>query len=407
MSTGLLYHGFGVRGVQHVKTEYQDGEVHLTVRQERDSLRCRQCGSRDLVLRGKTHRKFHTLPIGPRKVWVELPVQRVLCRQCRVVQQVEVPFADCRRHYTRSFERYAAQLCQVMTIRSVARHLGVSWDVIKDIHKRYLHARFADPPLRELIHMAIDEICIAHPRKYLTVVLDLDSGAVVFVGEGKGKKALEPFWKRLKRSRAKVQAVACDMGNAYISAVLEHLPKAALVLDHFHVVKYFNAQLACLRRAVQRSAIGMDRKVLKGTRWILLKNPENLRHHDDPAKDERKRLQEALQINQPLMTAYYLKEDLRQLWQQPSKFAAAVFLDQWLVRAENSGIFYLQKVAKQLRSFRFALLNWYDHPISTGPLEATNNKIKTLQRQAYGFRDREYFVLLIHSLHLKKYALVG
>lgn len=407
MSTSLLYHAFGIRGCPYVRTEYRRGEVRFTVSLERSKLRCRQCGCSEVILRGKTVRQFRTVPIGRRPVWIVLPVQRVECRACHVIQQVPVPFADRRRSYTRAFERYALGLCRHMTIQDVANHLGVSWDVIKAIHKRYLQRHFARPRLRDLTYMAIDEVCVGRPRKFLTIVLNLVTGAVVFVGEGKGKAALKPFWKRLRRSRAKVLAVACDMATAYISAVLENLPKAALVLDRFHVVKYFNQKLTSLRRTVQRVAVGMERQVLKGIRWILLKNPENLRPNADPQKDERKRLQDALEINQPLMVAYYLKEDLRQFWDQPDRDAADRFLEQWLARADSSTLPVLRKIGRRLRAFRFALLAWYDHPISTGPLEASNNKVKTLQRRAYGFRDRQYFVLQIHSLHLKKYALVG
>jgi transposase len=147
--------------------------------------------------------------------------------------------------------------------------------------------------------------------------------------------------------------------------------------------------------------------VLKGIRWLLVKNPENLRPNEDRDKDERKRLQDALAINEPLMLAYYLKEDLRQFWDQRDQAAAEQFLDGWLARAESSGVTMLQKIAKRFRAYRPFLLNWYDHPISTGPLEAANNKIKTLQRRAYGFRDRAYFLWQIYAQHEKRYALVG
>ena len=123
---------------------------------------------------------------------------------------------------------------------------------------------------------------------------------------------------------------------------------------------------------------------------------------------ERQRLEEALRLNQPLATAYYLKEDLRQFWEQPDKPSARRFLCDWIARAEASGITVLQKFARILRLREFGLLAWYDHPISTGPLEGTNNKIKTLQRRAYGFRDQlwqtsrkyKYFVLALLGLIL-------
>jgi transposase len=402
-----LYHAFGVRGYRYVRSEFVGGEVHFTVEQERAEMRCRACQADDVIARGKVVRRFRSVPIGGRRVWVILPIQRVWCRRCGLIQQVDVAFADRRRSYTRAFARYALDLCRYMTIQDVAKHLGVSWDVVEEIHKRHLQKRFARPRLKDLTYIAIDELCVGRPRKFLTIVLDLKTGAVVFVGQGKGKEGLQPFWKRLRSSRAKVLAVASDMAVAYVSAVLENLPSAALVLDRFHVIKYFNQKLTRLRRQVYRAATAMEQKVLKSIRWILLKSPENLQAHEDPGKHERKRLQEALTLNEPLMLAYYLKEDLRQFWEQADKAAAEEFLTAWLTRAETSGVTILNRIARRLRLLRSALLAWYDHPISTGPPEAANNKIKTLQRRAYGFRDRDYFIWQIYGQHHKKYALVG
>ena len=206
-----------------------------------------------------------------------------------------------------------------MTIQDVAQHLQVSWDVIKDIQTTSLQRRFGKPKLKKLKQIAIDEIAIGKGHRYLTVVLDLHTGAVVYVGDGKGVEALEAFWKRLRASRAKIQAVATDMGKAYIRAVRDNLPKAVHVFDHFHVIKLFNDKLTALRRELyHQAASDTARKLLKGTRWLLLKNPENL----DAERNERQRLLEALALNAPLAIAYYLKEDLRQFWSQPDKRTA-------------------------------------------------------------------------------------
>ena len=134
-----------------------------------------------------------------------------------------------------------------------------------------------------------------------------------------------------------------------------------------------------------------------------LKNPENL----DPKRKERERLEEALRMNKPLATVYYMKEDLRQIWEQPDKATASRVLDDWIRRAEASGIKILQKFARTMALHRTGILAYYDCRISTGPLEGTNNKIKTMQRQAYGFRDQEFFKLKILALHEAKYALLG
>jgi transposase len=404
MSTSHLYHSFGIRGYNYARTDYQNGHTIFTIHQEPETCRCSACGSPQVQLRGRVERRFRMVPIGRRATFLVLPIPRVACQACGVVRQVKIPFADTRRSYTSSFERYALELGRRMTIRDVAVHLGVSWDVIKDIQKRDLARRFAKPKLKHLRHIAIDEISIAKGHRYLTVVMDLDSGAVVFVGDGKGAKALKPFWKRLKGSKAKIEAVAMDMSPAYREAVSTHLKNAQIVFDRFHVMKLFNEKLSNLRRALYHEATDMlQKKVLKGTRWLLLKASENL----DEKRDERKKLQEALALNQSLAVAYYLKEDLREFWWQPGKRFATAFLDGWIKRAEASGIKVLQQMAKTLASHRSGLLAYYDVMITSGPMEGTNNKIKTMKRQAYGFRDNEFFKLKILAIHETTYELVG
>jgi transposase len=356
-----------------------------------------------VVSRGCVERRFRSLPIGRRATALVLPVPRAECRACGVVRQVDVAFAGPRRSYTRAFERYVLELSRRMTIRDVATHLGVGWDLVKGIQKRDLARRYARPKLKHLRHIAIDEIAVAKGHRYMTVVMDLDSGAVVFVGDGKGADALKPFWKRLRPSGAKVEAVAMDMSAAYRQAVSAHLKGAAIVFDHFHVIKLFNDKLTGLRRSLYHRAEADQKKVLKGARWLLLKSPENL----DADKDEKARLEEALALNQPLATAYYLKDDLRRFWEQPGKRFATAFLNDWLKRAEASGVKMLQQMAKTLAAHRSGLLAYYDAMITSGPMEGTNNKIKTLKRMAYGFRDPEFFKLKILAIHETRYALVG
>jgi transposase len=137
-----------------------------------------------------------------------------------------------------------------MTLKDVALFLGVGWDCVKDILKRNLARRFACPDLRKVRYLAIDEISVKKGHKYLTLVMDLESGAVLFVGDGKGAEALKPFWEQLRRSRARVLAVATDMSAAYIGAVLDNLPGVPLVFDHFHVVKLMNEALTQIRRGL-------------------------------------------------------------------------------------------------------------------------------------------------------------
>ena len=344
MSTSLLYHAFGIRGYSYTRTAFVGGTIHFAIDQGKKPLCCSACGSSAVHPRGRTERTFRTLPIGSKAVVIH-----------------------------------------------------------KDIVKRDLSRRFAKPKLKHLRQIAIDEISVGKGHKYLTLVLDLDTGAVVFVGKGKGADALKPFWKRLWGSHAKIKAVAMDMSLAYQEAVSKYLPKAKIVFDHFHVIKLFNEKLSDLRRNLFHQAEDQEKKVLKGIRWLLLKNPENL----DRARNEKRRLVAALRLNKPLAVAYYMKEDLRQLWSQANKAQAKRFLKDWIARAEASGIKMLKSFAKTLREHQAGILAYYNFRISTGPLEGTNNKIKTMKREAYGYRDEEFFTLKIFAAHELKYALVG
>lgn len=399
-----LYPIFQFRGYRVTKVETDERRLLLHIEPQPHKVCCPQCGSRDVIRRGQTVRWLRNLPVGGDCTWLIATLPRVECHRCRSVRQIRLGLAEERRTYTRAFARYVLELSRYMTIKDVAVHLGVSWDIVKDIQKRHLQKHYAQPALKDVRQIAIDEICVGRGYRFLTLVLDLESGAILFVGKGKKADSLRPFWRRLKAAKACVKAVAIDMSPAYQQAVARHLPGATVVFDRFHVVKLLNKKLTQLRRQLYRQATSdLKKKVLKGTRWLLLKNPENL----DPVKGEPGRLRAALRLNESLATAYYLKEDLRQIWEQLGKFPARMKLLDWYHQAMDSGIRVLQDFARTLLAHADGILAWYDYPISTGPLEGTNNKLKTLNRQHYGLRDADFFTLKLYQLHEAKYALVG
>lgn len=404
MNTSLLYHVFGLRDQMVITTDYKYSKVCVKVKTKEDKLRCSKCKSFRVIKSGTKERLFKTIPIGGREVYLLAVIQRLECKDCGLVRQEHLCFAKEKKSYTRILERYILELSRIGTILDVANHLRVSWDLVKEIQKRYLKKHYSRPDIKNVKHIAIDEFAVKKGHKYMTVVVDLDTGIIIHVGEGKGNEALEAFWKRISRNQVKIEAVAIDMSPAYISAVTNNLPQAQIVFDHFHVIKLYNDELSKLRRDVYREETEINKKkLLKGTRWLLLKNDENL----DDKREERNKLREALAINEPLSIAYYLKEDLKLLWEQESKKDAEKFLGKWVAKAMASKVGRLKKFAHTLLAHRTGIFAWYDYPISTGPLEGMNNKIKTMKRQAYGFRDMEFFKLKIYSLHEKNYALVG
>jgi transposase len=403
MPTSSLYIAIGMKGYRHLSSFQGKGIFILRLAAPEKAVCCPACKSKDVIRRGTVERVLRGPPIGMRRTCLFVTAPRVQCRKCPGVRTIRLPSVVPLKNYTMSFVRLVVDLRKMMTILDVAEYLGVSEGTIRNIDKTYLNRRFAKPKLRKVKMLAIDEISIRKGHKYITIVMDLASGAVVFVGDGKGEKALKPFWKRLHGSRARIRAVATDMSSAYYKAVCENLPEATHVFDRFHIVKLMNTKLTALRRQLFREADNLEKNVLKGIRWLLLKNPQNLK--DD--RNEHQRLQDALELNGPLAVAYYLKEDLRQIWNQGGKREAGKFLTDWCHRAIASGIGVLQTMAKTLQQHRSGILAWYNYRISTGPLEGLNNKIKTMKRQAYGFLDLEYFKLKIYALHLAKFELIG
>ena len=289
------------------------------------------------------------------------------------------------------------------TVQDVSSILKVSWNLVKRIDKENLQRQYSKPKLKHVKYLAIDEFAVQKGHKYNTVVMDLESCQVLFVGEGRQASVLDSFWRRLKSSGARIEAVAIDMWPAYIEAVSSNLPHTLIVFDRFHITRILNDHLSEIRRELYREESNADKKkLLKGTRWLLLKHNHNL----NEKYDEKERLELAIAVNKPLATAYYLKEELGLLWRQETLEQAKIFFGQWVAKAIASGIAKLKKFADTLLSHRDGIFNWYQHQISTGPLEGLNNKIKVLKRKAYGYRDMEYFKLKIYALHASSwYAL--
>jgi transposase len=368
---------------------------------------CPVCRSRHVIRFGQTQRVFKTLPVGHKRIELVVDIPRLFCKDCGAIRQAGLDFADPKKHYTRSLERFVIDLCRMMTLSDVAALTGLSWDTVKDIDKSFLKNTYQSVSLKEVRYIAIDEVYLGRKRKFITIVMDLETGRVIHVGQGKGKEALKGLWKRLKRCQAKILAVATDMASGYMAAVMEHLPKADLVLDHFHLVKWFNDKLSLLRRQLYHQADVLGKDVLKGSRYLLLKAPENLKTNADADKDERARLQAALELNRPLATAYYMKERLRLLFDCTDKQRAEQELEAWIEEAHASAIGILVEAARKLRVWKPFILNGYKHRISTSKLEVMNRKIGLLQRQACGYRDDEYLKLRILHLHKSTYTLTG
>lgn len=318
-----------------------------------------------------------------------LHYRKVRCPDCGIRVEYHDFVAPYAR-YTHRLAQYVFQLCQYMTVTDVAALLHLSWHQVKEIDKSELKKRHSNPDLSNLKILSVDEISIRKHHHYLTIICNFETGQVVGVAENRDYLALANFLKNLPSEvRNNIEAVAIDMWDPYIKAITTYCPKSAIVFDLFHVTAAFSRLIDKVRNLEYRKADPMLKALMKSSRFLLLKNPQNLRG------DEQPRLKAILKNNESLALLYILKDYLKRLWQYRYRAAAKKFLNYWCQLARQSGIRQLYTFVNMLLNYSYGILNHCKYQIHTGKLEGINNKIKVIKRKAYGYNDMHYFSLKI------------
>jgi len=401
MSTSLLYHAFNLKGVTYRSASYVGNSIILSFEMTDKFIKCPQCGGRHTTFKGQKNRLLKMGLFGRKQAILQLQLHRLECVGCDNLWWPQLSFMVGKHRYTRSFAMTVLDLLRFGTIKDVANYLHVGWDLIKEIHKSKLKTLYKKMPIEKIKYLGIDEFSLRKGHNYMTIFIDLQTGRIIHTVEGRSAAAIGPFLKIVSQKSKKIKAIAMDMSRPYSSAVTEHLPHADIVFDRYHIMALMNKAIEKLRREQQRTLEDSDKKYLKGCRFLLLSNYKSL---DD---NRQIRLSTLLENNKPLFEIHSMKEQLRLLWTQPNRQQAVQFLNQWLFDALAAGSKALVKVGLTLLKHKKGILNYFPHQITSGPIEGTVNKIKTLKRQAYGFRDMEYFKLRLYHLHCQGYSLAG
>lgn len=393
---------FGAVGYKFRALMLENNRIGFLVEKDSDP-RCPACNSKNVISKGSRERWLNAFPTGSyRHICVVVRIRRFECRECGSVRQEPVKLISSERlHYTIRLENMASELLEFATVKDVARYCGMDWGAIKEIDKRRLKRKKPKWKYSELEYMAIDEIHLGRLSKYKTIVYNLLSGHIIRVLDGRGGEVVERFFRKLSVHAVNLKAIAMDMAKAYWGKALDLLPGVDIVFDRFHVMKLMNDKIDKLRREYQADCEKAERKVIKGKRFLLLKNPENLQG------DQRQKLDELLKLNTPLSQAYILKEELRRLWDEPDIASGEKFLESWCGKAESTGIRVMHQMARTLRLHKWGILNYFKHWITSGPLEGLNNKIKTMLRKHYGLRDPQYLELKLLNIKSAKHQLTG
>ena len=355
---------------------------------------CSRCGQFTAAIHDLEERRIRDLPLFEH--WVELRVARVrvACPTCGPKLE-RLAWLAAYARVTRRLAESAAQLCKVMTLRHVARHFGLDWKTVKEIDRAGLLRELGPVDLDGLEVIALDEFAIHKGHRYATVIVEPTRKRVLWIGRGRGRKDVRPFFRLLGPARcARLRAAVMDMNASYELEVRQHCPNAAVVFDLFHVIAKYGHDVIDRVRVDRANALRADpagRKVIKGARWLLLKNRDVL----GPAEEIR--LEELLAANQELFVVYVRRDALRELWHHREPQQALRAWYSWYYKATRSGIASLVRFAQRLRPYLPGILAHCHWPLGTNLIEGINNKIKVIKRMAYGFHDDAYFFLKIRA----------
>lgn len=353
---------------------------------------CSRCGCTGCDYHDRTTRMVRDLPVFGQAVELRVIVRRVVCPACGPSRE-SIAWLDPYARVTTRLAEAVCRMAEIMTIKDVAKTFLLAWHTVKNIHKRYLKRLHEPVDLNGVTELLIDEFAIQKGHRYATVVVDASRKRVLWVGRGRSRASIRPFFELLGDQRHKIKAVAVDMSSAYINEIAEQCPQAQVIFDHFHVIARYGREVIDRVRVDAANRYRHDpvqRRLIKGSRWLLLRNPDNISRPKD-----RKQLDELLEVNKELSLVYIMKEHLNHLWACTDHIAARAWWHQWYRMAVESNINALVKFAGNLSAYVEGLLAHTRYRLNTGVLEGMNNKIKVIKRVAYGFRDDEYFFLRI------------
>lgn len=355
---------------------------------------CSGCGQRVSAVHDVTERKVRDLPIFDAPVELVVPRQRILCPDCGPKIEA-LPWLSPYARVTARLAASVARLCKVASIRHVAQFFGLDWKTVKDIDCAALERELGPIDLSGVEILGMDEFAIQKGHRYATVIVDPTCKRVLWVGRGRGREDVRPFFEMLgEEGRARIKAVAMDMNAGFAEEARAQCPQAEVVYDLFHIVAKYGREVIDRVRVDQANTLRQDRSarhIVKSARWLLLRNRQSLQPEGKIA------LRELLKANRPLSVVYLMRDELKSLWHYRYAGSAKKLWQQWYHRAMRSRIEPLKRFARRLKPYVPGILAHCRYPLGTNLIEGINNKIKVIKRMAYGFRDDHYFFLKIRA----------
>ena len=326
-------------------------------------------------------------------VYLEIEYRRVDCQVCGKVKTEELKWLASNPLYTKRFATYVGKRCRDASVQSVAKELNLHWTTVKELEKDYMRELLKKTGKPGPQAIGIDEISIRKGHTYRIVVSDLIRHRPIwFGGKDRSESSMQEFYKWLGPQKAKrIRLCVMDMWKPFRKVAQEQAPQAAILFDKFHIMSHLGDALDAVRKSEYARLTGRSRHFIKGQKYTLLAHPENLSLTGKTA------LKKLLAANKRLNTAYLLKESFGQLWDYQSEAWARRFFDNWCDALKWQRLKPYEKFAEMIERHwdGIAAYTKPENKVSLGFVEGLNNKIRVIQRRAYGLRDEEYMRLKI------------
>jgi len=382
-------------GFQVARLTRHDGFTEIVLAPDpRHALTCSTCGQAGLLVHDFVWRNVRDLAMLGDPVALKVPITRVKCPQCGPRVQ-RISWLGRHARITKRLSDFVGLWCEKLPVAHVCKLSGLHWETVRRIERQRLEDKLNSLPEASPTRLVLDEFALFKGHRYATVALDADTRQVLWVGEGRSREAIRPFFNWLGAERcAKVEAVAMDMNTAFDLEVQMHCPNARVIYDLFHVVAKYGREVIDRVRVDEANRHRQNmplRRFVKRARWLLLRNRGNV------PQDQQPKLEQLLAANQSLMTVYVMKDSLKELWNATSAWQWRRAWRNWMTMAHSSDIVPLRQFAKKLSGYWRGILARVRWKMHTGQLEGINNRIKVMKRMAYGYRDSAFFFLKIKA----------
>ena len=398
----ILIRMLDLQGYCLEKAELRDDGLHLWCRLEEKSFVCPDCGDRVFGTHSHWEVTLRERPILGQPTFLHLPQYRVRCPCRNRPVTVELPVKESGFLVTHWLAVAVVEAAREVPVKFVARLFGMSWNTVRDIDLAYLKRKIETRERVAPNAIGVDEVSYQAGHKYLTIVTEPARRRILHVVFGRRAENFKEFFEdRMDPMACKWLEAACtDMWDPYVTTVRKYAPQAVLVYDPFHVSTHLHRAVDLVRAAEQTKLTQEGKTFLKRKRFLLLRGQEKLR------PEQQQTLRQILEQNQNLHSAYLLKEQFRQLYDldpedgEPPEALyqrAFQFLVGWMRRALDSRLQPFRHFVNQLKRRWQGVLNYYRYPLTNGLSEGLNNKIASLKKRAYGYRNLEYFTLKIYQ----------